>query len=159
MGEIQSIAQNNYILATQQEISHDNTLSGNGTVDSPLGVVPGYNETVLYSGHISEGAAPTAYNLSEPISSFDSYKVYWLWNQGTNCAEEVNEFCWDEGRSATNNFTLFTVNRFEGTNYTACGLFEVASNLKDITYTYSQQNNETYKYIKIKKIVGINRKV
>ena len=36
---IQSIAQNNYILATQQEVSHDNTLSGNGTVDSPLGVI------------------------------------------------------------------------------------------------------------------------
>ena len=37
--EIQSIAQNNYILATQQEVSHDNTLSGNGTVDSPLRVI------------------------------------------------------------------------------------------------------------------------
>ena len=36
---IQSIAQNNYILATQQEVSHDNTLSGNGTVDSPMGVI------------------------------------------------------------------------------------------------------------------------
>lgn len=36
---IQSIAQNNYILATQQEVSHDNTLSGNGTAVSPLGVV------------------------------------------------------------------------------------------------------------------------
>ena len=36
---IQSIAQNNYILATQQEVSHDNTLSGNGTVDSPLRVI------------------------------------------------------------------------------------------------------------------------
>lgn len=42
---IQSIAQNNYILATQQEVSHDNTLSGNGTVDSPLGVA-----RVIYSG-------------------------------------------------------------------------------------------------------------
>ena len=38
--QIQSIAKNNYILATPQEVSHDNTLSGNGTVDSPLGVVP-----------------------------------------------------------------------------------------------------------------------
>ena len=37
--EIQSIAQNNYILATQQEVSHDNTLSGNGAVDSPLRVI------------------------------------------------------------------------------------------------------------------------
>ena len=36
---IQSIAQNNYILATQQEVSHDNTLSGNGMADSPLGVI------------------------------------------------------------------------------------------------------------------------
>lgn len=36
---IQSIAQNNYILATQKEVSHDNTLSGNGTVDSPLSVI------------------------------------------------------------------------------------------------------------------------
>lgn len=36
---IQSIAQNNYILATQQEVSHDNTLSGNGMTDSPLGVI------------------------------------------------------------------------------------------------------------------------
>ena len=42
---IQSIAQNNYILATQQEVSHDNSLSGNGTVDSPLGV-----SGVIYSG-------------------------------------------------------------------------------------------------------------
>ena len=39
MSDIQSISQNNYILATQQEVSHDDTLSGNGTVDSPLGVV------------------------------------------------------------------------------------------------------------------------
>ena len=156
---IQSIAQNNYILATQKEVSHDSSLSGNGTVDSPLSVVPGYNETVLYSGTISTGAAPTAYSLSEPISAFDSYKVYWLWNEGTNCAGTVNEFYWDEDRPTTNNFTLFSVNRFGGDNYSAWGLFEIASNLKDITYTFSQQNTDTTdKYIKIKKIIGINRK-
>lgn len=37
--EIQSISKGNYILATQQEVSHDNTLSGTGMADSPLGVV------------------------------------------------------------------------------------------------------------------------
>lgn len=37
--EIQAISQGNYILATQQEVSHDNTLSGNGMSDSPLGVI------------------------------------------------------------------------------------------------------------------------
>ena len=116
------------------------------------------DETVLYSGHISTGAAPTAYSLSEPISAFDSYRVYWLWNEGTNCAGEVSEFYWDDDRPNKNNFTLFSVNRFSDTNFSACGLFEIASNLKNITYTFSQQNNDTtHKNIKIKKIVGINR--
>ena len=69
---IQSIAQNNNILATQQEVSHDSSLSGNGTVDSPLGVVPGYNETVLWSG-----ADTTAtQTLSENITAFEEIKVY-----------------------------------------------------------------------------------
>ena len=35
---IRSISQNNFLLAAQQEVSHDNTLSGNGTEASPLGV-------------------------------------------------------------------------------------------------------------------------
>lgn len=35
---IRSISQNNFILADQKEVSHDNTLSGNGTEASPLGV-------------------------------------------------------------------------------------------------------------------------
>ena len=46
---IRSISQNNYILATQQEVSHDNTLTGNGTPESPLGVANSSNETVLFS--------------------------------------------------------------------------------------------------------------
>lgn len=121
-------------------------------------LVASTDETVLYYGHISAGAAPTAYSLSEPISAFDSYRVYWLWNEGTNCACEVSEFYWDEDRPTMNNFTLFSVNRFSNANFSALGLFEIASNLKDITYTFSQQNNDTTnKNIKIKKIVGINR--
>ena len=71
MSEINAIATNNYLLATQQEVSHDNTLSGNGTVDSPLGVVPGYNETVLYE---STGASANI-NLSEPLSAFEKIEV------------------------------------------------------------------------------------
>ena len=67
---IQSIAQNNYILATQKEISHDNTLSGNGTVESPLSVVPGYNETVLWSG-----AATGNITLSEHCTNFEKLEL------------------------------------------------------------------------------------
>lgn len=36
---IQSIATNNYLLAAQQEVSHDNTLSGTGMTNSPLSVI------------------------------------------------------------------------------------------------------------------------
>lgn len=47
---IRSISQNNYILATQKEVSHDNTLTGNGTEDSPLSVVA----EALYSAGITD---------------------------------------------------------------------------------------------------------
>lgn len=70
---IQSISQGNYILATQQEISHDNTLSGNGTSASPLGVVNGYNETVLFSGDIGQNSYA---NLSDNWHNYDKIKVY-----------------------------------------------------------------------------------
>ena len=160
MSDIQTISQGNYILHNidAKKLYVQEPLF---TANSGDAVYVGWrpDETVLYSGHISEGAAQTAYSLSEPISAFDSYKVYWLWNQGTNCAGTVNEFFWDEDIPTNNNFTLFSVNRFGGANYSAWGLFEIASNLKDITYTYSQQNTDTAsKNIKIKKIIGVNRK-
>lgn len=71
MSAIRTIAQGNYILGTQQEVSHDNTLSGNGTSTSPLGVVHGYNETVLWSGNVNPGDHTTTFTLSEPFSSFE----------------------------------------------------------------------------------------
>ena len=174
MSEINSIANGTFtigstsandssLLVTQNEgnvsilqdtVATSAGIVGDGTTQNPLRT----DETVLWSGHISAGEAATAYSLSEPISAFDSYRVYWLWNEGTNCAGVVSEFYWDEDRPTKNNFTLFSVNRFSNANFSALGLFEVASNLKDITYTYSQQNTETFKFIKIKKIVGINRK-
>lgn len=65
-----AIWNNNYILATQQEVSHDNTLSGNGTSASPLSVVPGYNETVLWSGNGANEAI-----LSESMQNFSRLKI------------------------------------------------------------------------------------
>jgi hypothetical protein len=60
MSEINAIATNNYLLATQQEVSHDNTLSGNGTVDSPLGVA---------SGTMNESAF--GYDASDNITGYN----------------------------------------------------------------------------------------
>lgn len=57
-----------FITEGAEIVNHDNTLSGNGTVDSPLGL----NETVLWSG-----ADTTAtQTLSENITAFEEIKVY-----------------------------------------------------------------------------------
>jgi len=86
MSDIQSISQGNYVLATQQEVSHDNSLSGNGTVDSPLGVVPGYNETVLWSG--TSNTSPLT--ASEPLSSFEKVEIVWEHNFNNTVINHFN---------------------------------------------------------------------
>ena len=75
MPENNFIYQDHFILADQQEVSHDTSLSGNGTVNSPLGVVPGYNETVLWSGD-SVITATSAINTSEPYRNFERLQIY-----------------------------------------------------------------------------------
>lgn len=87
---IQSIAQNNYILATQQEVSHDNTLSGNGTVDSPLCVVPGYNETLLFEFTGSNILETSAYNLSEAYTNFNRMRITFVYNDGYSICQEYD---------------------------------------------------------------------
>ena len=64
---IRSISQNNFLLAAQQEVSHDNTLSGNGTEASPLGVNVGNwtevtNDITASSSLIQAGAWFFYYN-------------------------------------------------------------------------------------------------
>ena len=63
-----------FITSGAEIVNHDNTLSGNGTVDSPLGVVTGYNETVLWEN--STGALlKNGITLSESRLNFDSIKL------------------------------------------------------------------------------------
>lgn len=72
---IKAISQGNYILATQQEVSHDNSLSGNGTLTSPLGVVPGYNETVLWSGDRFWWQDTSNLQLSDSPSNYQVIRI------------------------------------------------------------------------------------
>lgn len=65
-----------FIVSADPYVQHDNSLSGNGTVNSPLGVVPGYNETVLWSGNKNPGGTATYIDLAEPISAFNEIGVY-----------------------------------------------------------------------------------
>ena len=62
-----------FITEGAEIVNHDASLSGNGTVDSPLGVVPGYNETVLWEG--TPQISGTV-QLSESIGNFDRVLFY-----------------------------------------------------------------------------------
>jgi hypothetical protein len=69
-----------FITEGAEIVNHDNTLSGNGTVDSPLGVLPGYNETVLWSGNSATAT------LSESLDNFEKVDItytYWTDNYTT----------------------------------------------------------------------------
>lgn len=70
---IRSISQNNYILATQQEVSHDNTLTGNGTPESPLGVANSSDETTLWE---NSSGSTSSVALSESPYNFDFVDIY-----------------------------------------------------------------------------------
>ena len=77
MPENNFIYQDHFILAEQQEVSHDTSLSGNGTVNSPLGAdvdalkrLLGIDETVLFSGTGASG------NFSESLSNFKKVEFH-----------------------------------------------------------------------------------
>jgi len=63
-----------FITEGAEIVNHDASLSGNGTVDSPLGVVPGYNETVLFTAAPGSPTTGTVV-MSEPPSAFERVKV------------------------------------------------------------------------------------
>ena len=140
------------ILSTQQEISHDNTLSGNGTVDSPLGVVPGYNETVLWSGNSYTGT------FSENISAFEKIQFHM---KDDTCIVGIG--------------TLYTDDIFSNGNYiVGCGasvwqpksspvrILSVSGNLTgfnstNVSYQWWSKNDGGYASFNVTKVVGINR--
>lgn len=146
------------------EVSHDNTLSGNGTVDSPLSVVPGYNETVLWSGTQRYDNFP----LTENPYNFEYIKIYGSWQQPEL---SVNEILINNAKNTSNKFmiggfagdkesnsyvyvrdTWYRVNN-SGFNFSAYK----ASETVIIGTQISRQNDSSAAYKTINKIVGINR--
>ena len=158
---IQSIAQNNYILATQQEVSHDNTLSGNGTVDSPLGL----NETELWYSETfgaSDITLGSKFTLSEPTTAFEEVKIYWTRNAGTQSIAYTypTRFWNDTYCTHYDGFMSF----YAGSNYMRGNTIITSTNFKDWYVASGFQTNEnstslsTAKgYIKPYKVIGINR--
>ena len=163
MSDIQSISQGNYILATQQEVSHDNTLSGNGTVDSPLGVVPGYNETVLFSNSAGVAGSNFPVSISEPFSSFETIKFEWeMWNEGdynralTELKPKDNKFVLDSCYwNSTNNNLFYFAYPFTLTDLSLG--FAADGKYKNLGTTATTANAGKAAF-KLYGITGVNRK-
>lgn len=147
---IQSISQGNYILATQQEVSHDNTLSGNGTSASPLGL----NETVLWEGDASPVNGTVSGTYSEPLTNFERIRITWQNNDNGSFkhaeypASQTLSYMsdispngqWWKGITVDTNSTAF-------------------SNIKCYELTLgSPATGTSVNYFHLLKVVGVNRK-
>lgn len=156
---IQSIAQNNYILATQQEVSHDSSLSGNGTVDSPLGV----SETVLWTG---DSLADTAIQLSEAANNFEYIEIHAFWS-GQGATMSVREDICSRFTPDTLNHSLSTIvplgNSGYSNVYVACNVIKLANDYMSISSvlrfrsSLGGANPDTNDATRIVKVIGINR--
>lgn len=156
--EIEAIATNNYVLATQQAVTHDNSMSGNGTVDSPLGVVPGYNETVLWEGAcLTQGGA--AVTLAEPASNFEKIEIYVVPNVST-AFNYPQIFTYSGSNTAGAYMCPFMTTAQKG--WFSVGLWTITNGTSfDLTYAAQTDNYPNLgwnnAYGGIVKVVGINR--
>ncbi len=142
-----------YIASGDTMVNHDNTLSGNGTVASPLGL----NETVLWEG------APTASNnqivVSKKFSNFDRVRIYWksyerryadeIW-AGTNTGDPIVVGAVFVNPDGAYEKSMTRWNSTNGTTYTW------AATIHGL-FTGTQSNTWNSNVIPLK-IVGINRK-
>ena len=145
---IRSISQNNFILADQKEVAHDNTLSGNGTEESPLGV----NETVLF-----DNGTTTSATCSEAPSNFERIRIFY--NRGDDSFIQeypgspkeniIQIFC---AGAFTNGFVSFYTFRYTVSGSTISPTSYLKETFGNSTLSIRNANAPT-----IVKIVGINR--
>ena len=148
-----------FIVSADPYVNHDNSLSGNGTLTSPLGVVPGYNETVLWSGTPVASVSGNYITLSENITGFETIKV----TMGNDTWATVSEF-----PSYVNRFECQRIAR-DSQSYSIidlAGLYKDASDpLKwvsqggvRITFTGNAIQNTNLTGMFVRSVIGINRK-
>ena len=151
-----------FIVSADPFVQHDNSLSGNGTVNSPLGVVPGYNETVLWTGtdfSVTNGNRLSAtVQLSEPISSFDEIKII---SSGNLDCETITV---DPAKIGGNGAFTWMVPEGGNANWIGFrGVFTDSTHLKvyggySTTLASVFTGGGWWNYKNIYKVIGINRK-
>lgn len=152
-----------FITEGAEIVNHDNSLSGNGTVDSPLGL----NETVLWSG---TGTSGTTLNLSESVKNFNTVKFYghdstrnksMIYEQATNylTGGETLSFTmqgWDNSIDA--HWVGFYYSQLNYTNTAYSALTNSGGNQLYVNTETVGWFKNAGRYIILDKVVGINRK-
>ena len=155
-----------FIVSADPFVQHDTSLSGNGTVNSPLGVVPGYNETVLFShSAVPMSTTGTVYQMSEPITNFERIKVEYC-NREVTAWRTTNEF-FIEGTSANNTRFCTSLDCSTSTgNQQRVNMvmtYNASGNLVDVQHTLFYGNGGSVttgieRGLGVHRVIGINRK-
>lgn len=143
-----------FITSGAEIVNHDNTLSGNGTVDSPLGL----NETVLWNTTTTGIYSAT---LSEPYSGFERVRVKFA------CGEDIDRTIYNEFPGHCTQLNLIGQRADTGGIVFCCGDLRATDNFTKLTPTIDRYivipSNTTAIsigniHLPLFEIVGINRK-
>ena len=153
-------------LSAGDDLKTDNSLSGNGTLTSPLGVVPGYNETVLWSGN---PVGTSAFTLSEKLSNFERFRFV---GKTYNTPQEIlyEAYCPPDGSNISYMFQDYVAGNDENPLQLWAGRFSTTNNLEYTIInwkwmcmrgngsTWSNIWNDKTRLPLLTKVIGINRK-
>lgn len=154
-----------FITSGAEIVNHDASLSGNGTVDSPLGL----NETVLWSGEYTpgNGSAPTdvSVQLTESIMNFERIRI----SMGGKLGRVIEMLPFEATTSddAFNHSQYITgPDRINNTAIVGLLISIVENNSTKLRfragysfdYAAAYRSGEDWGYYTLFKIVGINRK-
>ena len=156
-----------FIVSADPYVNHDNSLSGNGTLTSPLGVVPGYNETVLWSGSVFTPAAGNnpmraSAALNESIENFDQIRLdfsggyYFAESVLLTYPYKIGGTCYVNVKHEQDNNSIFIGTLYKWIdNTTLSGTCCFGNNTQNVT----AMGGGYFSYGGVSRVVGINRKV
>lgn len=151
-----------FITEGAEIVNHDNTLSGNGTVDSPLGV----SETVLYD----DTPTNSDITLSENCTNFEYIELYGVWdyNGSEDSGRGVHIYAYAKVPSSAISFQITGVGLDSLTNISTGRYYVTTLNyrpnatqlikLASCRSRMDGTNTSLTDTLKIFKVVGINRK-
>ena len=140
-----------FITSGAEIVNHDASLSGNGTVDSPLGL----NEAVLWSGSYESTGSIT---LSESYKNFELIRVEFVTNDNISFTSVFN--------SAEQNTELVLYGSYVRSTVTGISIKASQYTLTNTTITLSRgyevaigqsATQSSGNKITIKRVIGINR--